>query len=86
LSGSSFVLANDSAPMHLASYLDVPVLALFGPSDPKKYGPWGANGRMIKKTIDCPACLGRKNAESHRCMDAISAQEVVETLGALIRP
>lgn len=46
-----FVLANDSAPMHLASRLNIPVIALFGPSDPNKYGPWGTNGLYLKSEV-----------------------------------
>ncbi|VAX35112.1 ADP-heptose--lipooligosaccharide heptosyltransferase II, partial [hydrothermal vent metagenome] len=37
---SQFVLTNDSAPMHLASYLNIPTLVVFGPTSPQQYGPW----------------------------------------------
>ena len=80
----SFALVNDSAPMHLASYLDVPVLALFGPSDPKKYGPWGTNSRMIKKDAHCPACTNPKKACEHTCMQAISKEDVLDTVRVFI--
>lgn len=43
-----FIIGNDSGPMHLASYLNKPVLMLFGPTDPIKYGPWSSEGRFIK--------------------------------------
>jgi ADP-heptose:LPS heptosyltransferase len=33
-------IVNDSGIMHMASYLDKPVVALFGPTDPVLYGPW----------------------------------------------
>ncbi len=75
-----FALVNDSAPMHLASYLNVSVLALFGPSNPKKYGPWSANSQMIKKDVDCPSCLGRANSSGHKCMKAISNEDVLNAL------
>ncbi len=48
LRNSHLVLCNDSAVMHLASYFDVPVVALFGPTDPRKYGPWGAKGAFVQ--------------------------------------
>jgi ADP-heptose:LPS heptosyltransferase len=38
----SVVVANDSAPVHLAAALKVPVVALFGPTDPQKFGPYPA--------------------------------------------
>jgi ADP-heptose:LPS heptosyltransferase len=80
---ASFALVNDSAPMHLVSYLDVPVLALFGPSDPRKYGPWGKNGQMIKRDLDCPVCSG-KESSGHTCMEAILTSEVLNALGTFI--
>ena len=72
-----FAIVNDSAPMHLASYLNVPVLALFGPTDPEKYGPWGARCHMIKKGFDCPACRHPGNSHAHTCMQAISKKDVL---------
>ena len=45
---AALVISNDSAPLHLSSYLDRPTLALFGPSDPAKYGPWGRQARYLK--------------------------------------
>lgn len=70
-------LVNDSAPMHLASYLDVPVLALFGPSDVRKYGPWGLHGHSLQKNNDCPACRNPKGLARHDCMAAITTQDVL---------
>jgi len=40
VNASDLVLTNDSGPMHLAAALKKEVVALFGPTDPKKYGPW----------------------------------------------
>ncbi|WP_404422569.1 glycosyltransferase family 9 protein [Nibricoccus sp. IMCC34717] len=37
------VIANDSGPMHLAAALGVPTFGIFGPSDPRRYGPWPLN-------------------------------------------
>ena len=75
----ALAIVNDSAPMHLASYLNVPVLALFGPSDPVKYGPWGQNSRMIKKDAACPACREPRKHHAHICLRAISSDEVIAT-------
>ncbi len=74
---AALALVNDSAPMHLASYLDVPVLALFGPSDIRKYGPWGRHGHYLQKNQGCPACQNPKNPARHTCMAAITSQDVL---------
>ncbi|MCK5083844.1 MAG: glycosyltransferase family 9 protein [Candidatus Omnitrophica bacterium] len=80
-----FAIVNDSAPMHLASYLNVPVLALFGPTDPQKYGPWGTCSYMIKKDVDCPACREPRNSYKHICMQAISKEDVLDVMSHFIR-
>ncbi len=64
------VVANDSSPMHLASYLNVPIVAIFGPSNPMQYGPWSSNGSFLKRTIECPRCLNPKNMKKHICIDS----------------
>ena len=45
---SALTVSNDSASVHLASYLDVPVVSLYGPSNPKEYGPWGKKSIFLK--------------------------------------
>lgn len=73
----SLAIVNDSAPMHLASYLDVPVLALFGPTDAAQYGPWGTKGFYVRKNQSCPACRKLKSDARHTCMAAITTQDVL---------
>ena len=48
IKSSDLVLANDSGPMHLAAALHKEVVALFGPTDPRKYGPWKQLHNVIK--------------------------------------
>ncbi|MCF7907750.1 MAG: glycosyltransferase family 9 protein [Candidatus Omnitrophica bacterium] len=43
------LLCVDSSIMHLASYLDLPIVALFGHSDPVRYGPWSAKYSVLQK-------------------------------------
>ncbi len=50
------LITNDSAVMHLASYLNVPVAAIFGPTDETKYAPWSEKSIAIKKDIFCRPC------------------------------
>jgi heptosyltransferase-2 len=79
LKQASLVITNDSAPMHLASYLDVPVLAIFGASDPVRYGPWSSQCRFVKSKMVCEGCLDPKKG-IHTCMKNLSVQEVLHCL------
>jgi len=47
ISGSRFVVANDSGPMHLAAAVSIPVLGIFGVTSPRRTSPWGAKSRVI---------------------------------------
>lgn len=56
LKKAKLLITNDSAVMHLASYLNVPVASIFGPTNELKYGPWPENKLVIKKDIACRPC------------------------------
>ncbi len=68
----------DSGPMHLAAALGVPVLALFGPTDPVRTGPYGARSRVLTAPpLPCMPCLedhcGRGD---HACLRNIHPSRV----------
>ncbi len=79
LSLSDLAIVNDSAPMHLASYLNVPVVALFGPTDSKRYGPWSQKCAVVRNNDQCLACR-RRNKVPHTCMQAIRVEDVQSVL------
>ncbi len=74
----SLFIGNDSAPMHLASYFEKPVLAFFGPTDPNLYGPWSGPSTYLQKKINCQACLDPTIA-NHDCIRAVSLQEAAQS-------
>lgn len=47
IAGASLFVGNDSGPAHMAAALGVPVLVLFGPSDPRIWGPWRAEAEVL---------------------------------------
>jgi ADP-heptose:LPS heptosyltransferase len=49
-------ITGDTGPMHLASTVGTPVLAIFGPSLPTRYGPLAARSRMVRIDIHCSPC------------------------------
>jgi ADP-heptose:LPS heptosyltransferase len=75
LSAARLAVVNDSAPLHMASYLNVPVVAFFGPTDPDRYGPWSLRSCVIRNNAQCLACSGDKK-EMHHCMQAISFEDI----------
>ncbi len=74
------LLTNDTGTMHLAAFLGVPTVALFGSTEPALTGPLGANHRVIRHHVPCSPCFLRECPLDFRCMDAIKSGEVVEAV------
>ena len=81
---AQLVITNDSASLHLASAVGVPTVALFGPTDPEKYGPTSPSSRTIRRTLFCSPCEQSLCRFSHECMRFISADEVYEAARQLL--
>ncbi|MBN2206507.1 MAG: lipopolysaccharide heptosyltransferase II [Candidatus Aminicenantes bacterium] len=78
LGRAALVLTNDSGPMHMANALGVPVVGVFGPTDPRRTGPVQPPSAVIKKDAACWPCLYRGCPYDHRCMSAVGVDDVVE--------
>ncbi len=78
------VLSNDSAPMHLASYLNKPVCALFGPTSSQQYGPWSKQSVVIKNNTQCHKCHHLEKEAEHTCMEAIKSEQVLSGIFGLL--
>jgi heptosyltransferase II len=74
------MICNDSGLMHAAAALNIPLVALFGSTNLDRTGPWGGISRVIKKDFPCSPCLKKVCGEPRTCMEAISVDEVWETL------
>ena len=72
---AALLVTTDSGPMHLAAAVGTPIVALFGPTDPARTGPYGPGQRIIRKGLSCSPCF-RKRCETPRCMTDISVEEV----------
>jgi heptosyltransferase-2 len=69
----------DSGPMHMAAAAGIPVVALFGPTDERKWGPWGAEHTVITKRLSCYPCKPHK-CRQHECMTRITVDDALEAL------
>jgi ADP-heptose:LPS heptosyltransferase len=78
------VVANDSAPLHLGCAMKTRVLAIFGPTDPKKYGPTGEFDAVISKKLHCSPCESADCQYHHECMKLITADEVYDAAKIMV--
>ncbi len=76
LKSSSLLITNDSAPMHIAGAVNIPVIAIFGPTDPLKYGPASKKSAVIRKDLKCSPCEVALCKFNHECMQLIETDEV----------
>lgn len=72
---AALVVTNDSGPMHIAAAAGVPTLAIFGPTDPKRTGPYGKTSRTLTPADECAPCFSR-NCDNVRCLAGISVDRV----------
>jgi len=75
---AALVITNDSASLHLASALNVPTVAIFGPTDVHKYGPTAPQHRTIRRQLFCSPCEQALCRFNHECMRFIAPQEVYD--------
>jgi ADP-heptose:LPS heptosyltransferase len=73
------VVTPDSGPMHLAAAMGVPVIALFGPTDEARTGPYGNIHGVVSAPVSCRPCFLRK-CDCPECMDQISVREIREAV------
>jgi heptosyltransferase-2 len=85
ISQAALVISNDTGPMHLANALRVPVVGIFGPTDPAVTGPFEQPSRTVKKDVPCWPCFYRKCPYDHRCMTMIETVDVLDAAKALWR-
>jgi heptosyltransferase-2 len=71
-------LTNDTGPMHIAAAFEVPTVAVFGPTDSRATAPFGGRFSLVRKDVACAPCLLRECPIDHRCMTAVSAEDVYE--------
>lgn len=72
-------ISSDSAPMHIASSVGVPLIALFGPTDPKRHLVPPSRYQLFWKEVHCSPCYLRNCPIGHICMTKITTQEVLDS-------
>lgn len=82
IAGLSWLVTNDSGPMHIAASYQVPTVALFGPTRYKETNQWqNRHAYLIRKEMDCSPCMKRScPLQHHECMKQIKASEVVDII------
>jgi ADP-heptose:LPS heptosyltransferase len=83
----ALLVSGDTGPMHMATAVRTPVLALFGAIDPDRTGPVGQGHAIIqRREIPCVPCNAKTcvNSRHLACMEDISVEEVFRTVVGML--
>jgi len=76
ISIADVLITNDTGPAHIGAALNVPTLVIFGPTNPLTTYPMSLNAEIIRRAPDCAPCMLRDCPIDHRCMTAITPEDV----------
>ncbi|MCJ7747934.1 MAG: glycosyltransferase family 9 protein [Desulfobacterales bacterium] len=80
ISQLDLVITTDTGPMHLTNILDIPLIALFGPTLTSKNGPRGKNSSALISGMDCAPCQDTSrfyNCQRSACMEGITIGDIM---------
>ena len=80
LAGCDALLTNDTGTMHLAAFLGVPTVAIFGSTEPALTSPLGDFHQVLRHKVDCSPCFLRECPIDFRCMTRIEPAEAAAAL------
>jgi lipopolysaccharide heptosyltransferase II len=86
LKQASLVVVCDTGILQLASYLDIPIVGLFGPSDEHRYGPWSSRFKVVSVQTPCRPCTEPDcRFKTNECMQKISVDMVLDSIDELLK-
>lgn len=76
------LLCVDSSILHLGSYLNIPLVTVFGPTAVKRYGPWSTQAIVLKEELNCSPCQKAVCKLNYECMN-ISPEKIIDAVKKL---
>jgi len=84
ISVGDLLITNDTGPAHIGAALGTPTLVIFGPTNPLTTYPLSSAAEIIRRPPDCAPCMLRDCPIDHRCMTAISTEQVLDRAIAMV--
>lgn len=85
IEGASLVVCNDSGPMHIAAALNKPMVALFGPTNPVRTGPYRHEDAVLRLDIPCSPCYSRR-CSHQSCLKLLDVNPVFDHAQRALEP
>ncbi|MFC1713083.1 lipopolysaccharide heptosyltransferase II [Candidatus Poribacteria bacterium] len=80
----SLFICNDSGPMHIAAALNVPTVALFGPTDHVRWQPRSEEAVIVRRDMDCWPCSAHKCRKEFECMKSLPVDDVLDAVYSML--
>lgn len=77
---SRLLVSGDSGPLHLAGAMGVPVVGIYGPTDPARNGPWNPHDSACTINYECSPCYQRTCSIGTQCMKKIEVAPVLDAV------
>jgi heptosyltransferase II len=84
LRACDLLLTNDTGAMHLAAFLGVRTVSIFGSTEPALTGPLGEGHTVLRHHVECSPCFLRECPIDFRCMKAVEVSEAVDAVMAAL--
>lgn len=77
---ASLMISGDTGPLHIAAAAGTPTVAIFGPTDPSRNGPWSADDVVISRYEGCGCHYDRRCRRSSWCLGGVTVAEVTAAI------
>jgi lipopolysaccharide heptosyltransferase I len=77
---AKLMISGDTGPLHIAGAVGTPIVALFGPTQPERNGPWSPLDVTVSRVSQCSCLYERRCRKPAHCIDDISVDEVIDAV------
>jgi lipopolysaccharide heptosyltransferase I len=77
---ASLMVSGDTGPLHIAAAVGTPIVALFGPTDPHRNGPWASDDIAVSRFGACGCHYERRCRQQDWCLDSVGVAEVTAAI------
>jgi heptosyltransferase II len=77
ISCADLLISNDTGPAHIGAAVGVPTVAVFGPTEHYATRPFSERAAVVRQPVSCSPCMLRDCPIDHRCMAAVTVEDVL---------
>ncbi|HEY9773327.1 MAG TPA: glycosyltransferase family 9 protein [Planktothrix sp.] len=76
----------DSGPAHLSAAVGTPTVAVFGPTDPERWRPYGPHAMAVfDQSLECRPCFYKKTCDDRPCLTKLDAEQIVSACHQVLK-